>query len=72
MNSSITEPGARRRERLPARPNTLGYDSDVFDLRGALRHGADRFHIRLGSRKDAVRRGALFLPADVRRADARG
>ncbi|MET9951086.1 hypothetical protein ABZ135_05975 [Streptomyces sp. NPDC006339] len=56
MNSSITEPGARRTERLPARRNTLEYDFDVFDLRGALRHGADRFHIRLENRKDAVRR----------------
>ena len=73
MNSSITAPGVSRTGRLPARQNSLGYDSDVFDLRGALRHGADRFHIRLGSRKVAVRRGRLcFLRADARRADARG
>ncbi|WP_265868198.1 DUF3344 domain-containing protein [Streptomyces sp. SKN60] len=65
MNSSITESGTSRMERLPAHQNTLGYDSDVFDLRGALRHGADRFHIRLGSRKDAVWLGALFLQADL-------
>ncbi|MFI8518472.1 DUF3344 domain-containing protein [Streptomyces sp. NPDC085481] len=71
MNSSITDSGTSRMERLPAHQNTLGYDSDVFDLRGALRNGADRFHIRLGSRKDAVWLGALFLQADVKRADAR-
>ncbi|MFI8825996.1 DUF3344 domain-containing protein [Streptomyces sp. NPDC053431] len=72
MNSSITDSGTSRMKRQPVRQNTLGYDSDVFDLRGALRHGADRFHIRLGSRKDAVWLGALFLQADVvRRADAR-
>ncbi|MFF9195191.1 DUF3344 domain-containing protein [Streptomyces sp. NPDC014779] len=65
MNSSITDSGTSRMERLPAHQNTLGYDSDVFDLRGALRHGADRFHIRLGSRKDAVWLGALFLQADL-------
>ncbi|MFF5974102.1 hypothetical protein ACFY7C_21525 [Streptomyces sp. NPDC012769] len=59
-------------ERLPAHRTTLGYDFDVFDLRGALRHGADRFHIRLGSGKDTVRPGAPFLRADVRRAEARG
>ncbi|MER8044882.1 DUF3344 domain-containing protein [Streptomyces sp. NPDC094032] len=71
MNSSITESGTSRMERLPAHQNTLGYDSDVFDLRGALRHGADRFHIRVGSRTDTVWLGALFLQADVRRAVAR-
>ncbi|MFD5325570.1 DUF3344 domain-containing protein [Streptomyces sp. NPDC127092] len=65
MNSSITESGTSRMERLPAHQNTLGYDSDVFDLRGALRHGADRFHIRLGSPEDAVWLGALFLQADL-------
>ncbi|MFI8961157.1 DUF3344 domain-containing protein [Streptomyces sp. NPDC053493] len=71
MNSSITEPGTSRMKRLPAHLHTLGYDSDVFDLRGALRHGADRFHIRVGSRKDTVWLGALFVQADVRRAGAR-
>ncbi|MEU8621366.1 DUF3344 domain-containing protein [Streptomyces sp. NPDC048623] len=72
MNSSITEPGTSRMERLPAHQNTLGYDSDVFDLRGALRHGADRFHIRLGSRKDAVWLGVLFLQADLEQRPGRG
>ncbi|MEU9999775.1 DUF3344 domain-containing protein [Streptomyces sp. NPDC050848] len=67
MNSSITDFGAGRIERLPAHQNTLGYDSDVFDLGGALRHGADRIHVRLGARKDTVWLGALFLQADVRR-----
>ncbi|MEU6879789.1 hypothetical protein [Streptomyces sp. NPDC046712] len=67
MNSSITDFGADRIERLPVRQNALGYDSDVFDLGGALRHGADRFHVRFGTRKDTVRLGALFLQADVGR-----
>ncbi|MEU8759818.1 DUF3344 domain-containing protein [Streptomyces sp. NPDC048659] len=71
MNSSITESGTSRMERLPAHQNTLGYDSDVFDLRGALRHGADRFHIRVGTRTDTVWLGALFLQAEVERAGAR-
>ncbi|KQX58925.1 MULTISPECIES: DUF3344 domain-containing protein [unclassified Streptomyces] len=66
MNSSITEFGART-VRFPDRTNTLGYDSDVFDLRGALRDGADRVHVRFGSRKDTVWLGALFFQADVRR-----
>ncbi|MDT9688516.1 DUF3344 domain-containing protein [Streptomyces sp. P9(2023)] len=68
MNSSITDFGdTGRMERLPAHRNTLGYDSDVFDLGGALRHGADRVHVRFGARQDTVRLGALFLQADVRR-----
>ncbi|MFB7375074.1 DUF3344 domain-containing protein [Streptomyces sp. NPDC056222] len=67
MNSSITDSGADRIERMPAHQNTLGYDSDVFDLGGALRHGADRLHVRLDSRKDTVWLGALFLQADVGR-----
>ncbi|MFD7326973.1 DUF3344 domain-containing protein [Streptomyces sp. NPDC059875] len=67
MNSSITDFGAGRVERLPDHQNTLGYDSDVFDLGGALRHGADRFHVRFGTREDTVWLGALFLQADVRR-----
>ncbi|WP_328942843.1 DUF3344 domain-containing protein [Streptomyces sp. NBC_00250] len=67
MNSSITEFGTGRTVRSPDRKNTLGYDSDVFDLRGALRDGADRVHVRSGSRKDTVWLGALFLQADVRR-----
>ncbi|WP_406061660.1 DUF3344 domain-containing protein [Streptomyces sp. NBC_01077] len=67
MNSSITEFGTGRMVRHPDRTNTLGYDSDVFDLRGALREGADRVHVRFGSRKDTVWLGALFFQADVRR-----
>ncbi|MEU2241636.1 DUF3344 domain-containing protein [Streptomyces sp. NPDC018338] len=67
MNSSITEFGTGRTVRYPDGTNTLGYDSDVFDLRGALREGADRVHVRFGSRKDTVWLGALFLQADVRR-----
>ncbi|MFF9499356.1 DUF3344 domain-containing protein [Streptomyces sp. NPDC014656] len=67
LNSSITEFGKAGAARFPAAGNTLGYDSDVFDLRGALRNGADRVHVRLGSREDTVWLGALFLQADVRR-----
>ncbi|MFC9388221.1 DUF3344 domain-containing protein [Streptomyces venezuelae] len=67
MNSSITEFGTGRTVRFPDGTNTLGYDSDVLDLREALREGADRVHVRSGSRKDTVWLGALFLQADVRR-----
>ncbi len=67
MNSSITEFGTGSTVRFPDGTNTMGYDSDVFDLRGALHDGADRVHVRLGSRKDTVSLGVLFLQADVRR-----
>ncbi|MFE0648867.1 DUF3344 domain-containing protein [Streptomyces sp. NPDC059534] len=67
MNSSITEFGTGRTVRFPDRTNTLGYDSDVFDLGGALREGGDRVEVRFGSRKDTVWLGALFFQADVRR-----
>ncbi|MEU3604481.1 DUF3344 domain-containing protein [Streptomyces sp. NPDC035033] len=67
LNSSITEFGTAGTARFPAAGNTLGYDSDVFDLREALRRGADGVQVRLGSREDTVWLGALFLQADVRR-----
>ncbi|WP_426365820.1 DUF3344 domain-containing protein [Streptomyces sp. E-08] len=67
LNSSITEFGTGGTVRSPDRTNTLGYDSDVFDLRGALRSGGDRVRVRVGSRKDTVWLGAVFLQADVRR-----
>ncbi|GHF87258.1 hypothetical protein ACFFSH_26560 [Streptomyces filamentosus] len=66
-NSGTTEFGGARSTRSPAAGNTPGYDSDVFDLRGAPRDGADRVRVRLGSREDAVRPGAPFPRADVRR-----
>ncbi|GGR28036.1 hypothetical protein [Streptomyces roseolus] len=66
-NSGSTEFGKAGTARFPAVGNTPGYDSDVFDLRGAPRNGADRVHVRLGSREDTVWPGALFPRADVRR-----
>ncbi|MFJ7956677.1 DUF3344 domain-containing protein [Streptomyces sp. NPDC096319] len=67
LNSSITEFGAGVTVRRPDGTNTLGYDSDVFDLRDALRAGGDRVRVRVGSRKDTVWLGAVYLQADVRR-----
>ncbi|MEU2546319.1 hypothetical protein ABZ618_12945 [Streptomyces roseolus] len=66
-NSGVTEFGKAGTARFPAAGNTLGCVSDVFDLRGAPRNGADRVHVRLGSRGDTVWPGALFPQADVRR-----
>ncbi len=46
-------------------PNTLGYDSDVFDLRRALLTGADDIGVRIRTERDFLWLGALFLEADA-------
>ncbi|MFC9729352.1 hypothetical protein ACFWGM_28830 [Streptomyces roseolus] len=66
-NSGVTEFGRARSARFPAAGNTPGHDPGAFDLRGAPRNGADRVHVRLGSREDTVWLGAPFPRADVRR-----
>ena len=49
-----TEFGRAGTTRFPAAGNTLGYESDVFDLLGALRSGADDVHVRLPVDWDSV------------------
>ncbi|MFD8330123.1 hypothetical protein [Streptomyces lydicus] len=66
MNSTITELG-RESVRKPAYRNTLGLDSDVFDLSPALRSGADRLNFRFTARKRGYLLGAFFVQADTRR-----
>ncbi|WP_309235817.1 DUF3344 domain-containing protein [Streptomyces sp. TRM64462] len=66
LNSSITDSGKARIRREPAHTNTLGYDSDVFDLRTALVGGADDMGVRVDTARDFVWLGALFLEADAR------
>ncbi|MFC8201798.1 DUF3344 domain-containing protein [Streptomyces sp. NPDC057298] len=67
LNSTISEPGGTAPGRTPAYPNTLGYDSDVLDLREGLRRGGDRLDFRLASRWDAAWAGALFVAVDAKR-----
>ncbi|MFJ5828486.1 hypothetical protein [Streptomyces sp. NPDC093089] len=67
MNSGTTEFDAGRTVRFPDGKNNPGCGSDVFGLRAAPGEGGDRVEVRFGSEKDAVRPGALFLQADVRR-----
>ncbi|MFD9205173.1 hypothetical protein ACFVZM_02705 [Streptomyces sioyaensis] len=65
VNSTITyfgRPAARR----PAYRNTLGFDSDVFDITPALRSGADRLTFRFTTRNPGYLLGALFVQADTR------
>ncbi|MEE1751112.1 DUF3344 domain-containing protein [Streptomyces sp. SP18CS02] len=66
MNSSVTDFGTDRTGRFPEYRNTLGYDSDVLNLRTAFRGGADRVGVRIATGADTVWLGALFLEADAR------
>ncbi|MEU9121795.1 hypothetical protein AB0C96_18375 [Streptomyces sp. NPDC048506] len=66
MNSTITEFG-REGARKPDFRNTLGIDSDVFDMRPVLRSGADRLTFRFTTRDPGYLLGALFVQADTRR-----
>ncbi|UQA95281.1 hypothetical protein [Streptomyces halobius] len=66
MNSSITDFG-RETARQPAYRNTLGIDSDVFDITPALQSGGDRLTFRFGAGNEGYLLGALFVQADVGR-----
>ncbi|MFJ6387419.1 DUF3344 domain-containing protein [Streptomyces sp. NPDC091972] len=66
LNSTIAEAGAPAPERVPSYAHTLGYDSDVFELGNALRHGGDHLAFRLVSQRDAAWAGALFVAVDAR------
>ncbi|MFD4606074.1 DUF3344 domain-containing protein [Streptomyces sp. NPDC058464] len=65
LNSTINEPGPVRARREPAYVNTLGYDSDVFDLGTGLAQGGDQLTFRLVSQRDAAWAGALFAAVDA-------
>ncbi|WP_324783944.1 DUF3344 domain-containing protein [Streptomyces sp. H51] len=67
LNSTISEPAAVRSTRVPSYANTLGYDSDVFDLGKALRPGGDGLAFRLRSPRDVVWAGVLFAAVDAPR-----
>ncbi|MFB7930876.1 DUF3344 domain-containing protein [Streptomyces sp. NPDC056039] len=66
LNSTISEPGADA-SRVPAHANTLGYDSDVFDLGSGLQQGGDQATFRIQSQQDAAWAGVLFVAVDARR-----
>ncbi|WP_344565961.1 DUF3344 domain-containing protein [Streptomyces axinellae] len=66
-NSTISTLGRNEGNREPAYGNTLGYDSDVFDIKHTLRSGGIRATLRMSTTKDRFQAGALFLQTDVRR-----
>jgi hypothetical protein len=67
MNSTVADLGATVTGRQPAHVNTLGYDSDLFDIGPALTGGADSLTFRFGAGDGGYFLGALFLQADARR-----
>ncbi|MFE0426490.1 DUF3344 domain-containing protein [Streptomyces sp. NPDC058953] len=66
MNSTITGPGTAI-VRQPAHMNTLGYDSDVFDIGAALVSGATSLSFRFETENLGYSLGVLFVQADTRR-----
>jgi hypothetical protein len=66
MNSTIADFGHSSGKRQPDYVNTLGYDSDVFDLTPALSHGADSLGFHFSAEKHGYFLGALFVQADSR------
>ncbi|MEU8681893.1 hypothetical protein [Streptomyces sp. NPDC048611] len=66
MNSTVTDFG-RATLRWPAYRNTLGFDSDVFDITPALHSGGDRLAFRFTTGKPGYLLGALFVQTDTGR-----
>ncbi|MFD4261683.1 DUF3344 domain-containing protein [Streptomyces sp. NPDC058534] len=66
LNSTITGPGEASPTRVPAYANTLGYDSDVFDIGGGLPKSGDEAVLQLASGRGAAWAGVLFAAVDAR------
>ena len=66
MNSTITGPGSAVK-RQPAHVNTLGYDSDVFDIGPALASGGTGLSFRFSAENLGYFLGVLFVQTDTRR-----
>ncbi|MFF0446844.1 DUF3344 domain-containing protein [Streptomyces sp. NPDC004609] len=66
MNSTIAGPG-RSIKRQPAHMNTLGYDSDVFDISPALMSGGTSLSFRFTAENLGYFLGVLFVQAETRR-----
>ncbi|PNV34536.1 DUF3344 domain-containing protein [Streptomyces sp. DH-12] len=66
LNSTVSDPANAPSSRVPAYANTLGYDSDVFDLGGHLTRAGDQVALRLTSERDAAWAGVLFAAVDAR------
>lgn len=67
MNSSIANVGSTQIKRQPAYRNSLGYDSDIFDLREALAPGGDTVNVTFRTGRDSIWLGAFYVAVDARR-----
>lgn len=67
MNSSIADAGVNHIKRQPAYKNSLGYDSDLYDLREALVPGGDTMNVGFRTGRDSIWLGALYTAVDARR-----
>lgn len=67
MNSSIADVGSTQIKRQPAYRNSLGYDSDIFDLREALVPGGDTMNVNFRTGRDSIWLGAFYVAVDARR-----
>ncbi|WP_240796395.1 DUF3344 domain-containing protein [Streptomyces sp. RFCAC02] len=66
LNGTVADLGRATAGRDPAHAHTLGYDSDVLDLTGALEPGADRLSVAFGGGRDAYHLSAVFLQTAAR------
>lgn len=66
MNSTISDLGRPVGTREPAFNNTLGYDSDRFDITPALRSEVDSLTFNFGAREEGYHVGVLFVSAAAR------
>ncbi|MHA5048715.1 DUF3344 domain-containing protein [Streptomyces sp. SD15] len=64
LNSTISGAAGAR---VPEYANTLGYDSDVFDLGSGLQNAGDQLTFRLRSEQDSAWAGVLFAAVDAQR-----
>lgn len=67
MNSSMADVGVNQIKRQPAYKNSLGYDSDLFDLREALVPGGDTMNVSFRTGRDSIWLGAFYVAVDARR-----
>ncbi|MFG2500403.1 DUF3344 domain-containing protein [Streptomyces sp. NPDC048441] len=67
LNSTISDPGGPggQSARTPSYANTLGYDSDIFRLGGALKADRKGLLIRLASQRESAWAGVLFAAVDA-------
>ncbi|MBU7599830.1 DUF3344 domain-containing protein [Streptomyces sp. P38-E01] len=63
MNSTISDLGRPVKSREPAHENTLGYDSDRFDVTAAVKHGADSLSFYFTPGADGFHLGVLAVAA---------